>query len=384
MAIPDGALARGSEFLLQIEAASGLGSMQYCIGCVSNGASIGVGLQDATSKCSEGWQAWDPEFGTRNVSISANGHFIAGDFLIDLMTDSLARVPRHAIIASEGGWYLEGDFFIDGLSPSGDLSSPEAFSFNLVSDGVVVFTGGIAPVPVVSDHYWSCQEGAGAVTADLSGGINANVPFSVWGTDGLAAYPNYIVGTATGDTTRYATAQVTGISAGVGLGADHDAAAGVALHRIRYFAGGMFPTIFGFLNGEAFPYTSGAYQFGVSYIYTDDRFYACSGLGGGDNQVFTTGVPSVRDRWILTGWSSGPENGRKAVIYDMALGQILWQEEYGGTEDSFGWKRALAGDNQTWWLGYNVGKSTFKVYVDMAGAKLFWRELTVEQMVAQF
>lgn len=133
MAIAADAFAKGRLLLVQLEEPAGSGTFVDIAGCTSNGCNITNGLQDNTATGRLPWRSFDTEFGHVDYDIQLTGHVKLNEDLLSLMTFAKDRTARVYRISSELGWTITGSFLVDGVPHTGELESPEAYSYTLTS-----------------------------------------------------------------------------------------------------------------------------------------------------------------------------------------------------------------------------------------------------------
>ena len=129
---------KGSAFLLKIgdgaeppsyETVAGLRTTQMSI----NGDSVVV-----THKESGGWRELLSGAGTRSVSVSAAGIFLASNAEDSVRTHALAGTVEEYELSFEDGTRLRGRFLVQRLDYAGDFNGERNYALQLESSGPVV------------------------------------------------------------------------------------------------------------------------------------------------------------------------------------------------------------------------------------------------------
>ncbi|MEM7688588.1 MAG: phage major tail protein, TP901-1 family [Pseudomonadota bacterium] len=128
----------GAAFLLKLgdggdpvtyETVAGLRTTQMTI----NGDAVVV-----THKQSGGWRDLLTGAGTRSVSVSASGIFLASEAESTVRAHALAGTIDDYELSFENGERLRGRFLVQRLDYSGDFNAERTYSFQLESSGAVI------------------------------------------------------------------------------------------------------------------------------------------------------------------------------------------------------------------------------------------------------
>ncbi|MBX7481469.1 phage major tail protein, TP901-1 family [Qipengyuania qiaonensis] len=132
---------KGAAFLLKIgdggapvtyEAVAGLRTTQMSV----NGDTVVV-----THKGSGGWRELLSGAGTRSVSVSASGIFLASDAEIAIRSHALAGTLDEYELSFEDGAKMRGRFLVQRLDYAGDFNGERTYAVQLESSGAVVPVG---------------------------------------------------------------------------------------------------------------------------------------------------------------------------------------------------------------------------------------------------
>ena len=129
---------KGSAFLLKIGDGATPPAFRTVAGLRTTQMSITGDSVNVTHKQSGGWRELLSGAGTRSVSVSAAGIFLASDAEADIRTHALAGTIADYELSFEDGTRLTGRFLVQRLDYAGDFNGERNYTVQLESSGAVV------------------------------------------------------------------------------------------------------------------------------------------------------------------------------------------------------------------------------------------------------
>lgn len=129
---------KGSAFLLKIGDGATPPAYRTVAGLRTTQMSITGDSVNVTHKQSGGWRELLSGAGTRSVSVSAAGIFLASDAEADIRAHALAGTIEDYELSFEDGTRLQGRFLVQRLDYAGDFNGERNYTVQLESSGAVV------------------------------------------------------------------------------------------------------------------------------------------------------------------------------------------------------------------------------------------------------
>ena len=129
---------KGSAFLLKIGDGASPPAYRTVAGLRTTQMSINGDTVVVTHKESGGWRDLLSGAGTRSVSVSASGIFLASDAEAAIRAHALAGTLDAYELSFEGGERLRGRFLVQRLDYAGDFNGERNYAVQLESSGPVV------------------------------------------------------------------------------------------------------------------------------------------------------------------------------------------------------------------------------------------------------
>ncbi|TCD06846.1 phage major tail protein, TP901-1 family [Erythrobacteraceae bacterium CFH 75059] len=129
---------KGSAFLLKIADAADPAAFRTVAGLRTTQMSINGDPVVVTHKESGGWRDLLDGAGTRSVSVSASGIFLASEAEAAVRAHALAGTLATCELSFEGGERLRGRFLVQRLDYAGDFNNERNYALQLESSGPVV------------------------------------------------------------------------------------------------------------------------------------------------------------------------------------------------------------------------------------------------------
>jgi TP901-1 family phage major tail protein len=127
----------GAAFLLKISDGATPLTYQTVAGLRTTQMSIAGDLVNVTTKDSGGWRDLLSGAGTRSVSVTATGIFLASAAEVRVRGNALAGVVDSYQLSFQNGDKLTGRFLVQRLEYAGDFNGERNYSMQLESSGVV-------------------------------------------------------------------------------------------------------------------------------------------------------------------------------------------------------------------------------------------------------
>ena len=129
---------KGSAFLLKTGDGASPPAYRTVAGLRTTQMSINGDTVVVTHKESGGWRDLLSGAGTRSVSVSASGIFLASDAEAAIRAHALAGTLDAYELSFEGGERLRGRFLVQRLDYAGDFNGERNYAVQLESSGPVV------------------------------------------------------------------------------------------------------------------------------------------------------------------------------------------------------------------------------------------------------
>jgi TP901-1 family phage major tail protein len=129
---------KGSAFLLKIGDGAQPPAYQTVAGLRTTQMSINGEPVVVTSKDSGGWRELLSGAGSRSVSVSASGIFLASEAEASIRANALAGTVDDYELSFEDGEKLRGRFLVQRLDYAGDFNGERNYTLQLESSGAVV------------------------------------------------------------------------------------------------------------------------------------------------------------------------------------------------------------------------------------------------------
>ncbi|WP_338446650.1 phage major tail protein, TP901-1 family [Pelagerythrobacter marensis] len=129
---------KGSAFLLKIGDGGQPPAYTTVAGLRTTQMSVNGDTVVVTHKQSGGWRELLSGAGTRSVSVSASGIFLASEAEAAIRTHALAGTIDDYELSFEGGERLRGRFLVQRLDYAGDFNGERTYTLQLESSGAVV------------------------------------------------------------------------------------------------------------------------------------------------------------------------------------------------------------------------------------------------------
>lgn len=129
---------KGSAFLLKIGDGGQPPAYTTVAGLRTTQMSVNGDTVVVTHKQSGGWRELLSGAGTRSVSVSASGIFLASEAEAAIRTHALAGTIDDYELSFEDGERLRGRFLVQRLDYAGDFNGERTYTLQLESSGAVV------------------------------------------------------------------------------------------------------------------------------------------------------------------------------------------------------------------------------------------------------